>query len=117
MNTCTKIPVKGAETMKHKAIRRPALIASTALLVISFGLFGCKIGTASFDSGLSSASIVNGLQMSLSILPTGEPDNPEFEVAIRNVGDEDVTLNLGETLANGRHQFPSKISLTLADNE
>jgi hypothetical protein len=40
---------------------------------------------------------------------------PEFQVAFRNVGTEDVTLNLGFMLANGKVQLPQNISLNVTD--
>ena len=57
----------------------------------------------------------NGLQMSLAILTTGDRDDPAFEVAFRNMGEQDVSLNLGMMLANGKVQLPDKIHLGLMD--
>jgi len=36
-------------------------------------------------------------------------------VALRNVGDHDVTLNLGSMMANGKVQLPDYINLTFTD--
>jgi hypothetical protein len=61
-----------------------------------------------------------GLQMSISAT-VKERGNPEFQVAIRNVGEQDVTLNLGMMLANGKplkggkSLFPTNIRLNLTD--
>ena len=46
-------------------------------------------------------------------LKTGQ--DPEFDVAVRNVGTNDVFLNLGMTLGNGRRHFPTTIHLVLLD--
>ena len=40
---------------------------------------------------------------------------PKFRVELQNVGDHDLILNLGFTLANGRKQYPDAIVLTLID--
>lgn len=53
--------------------------------------------------------------MSLSVLMTGNRDDPEFEVAFWNVGEQDVCLGLGSMLDNGRVQLPDKIHLNLLD--
>ena len=58
---------------------------------------------------------VNGLQMSISVADPGRADAAEFQVVLRNVGEQDFTLNLGTMLANGKTQIPQSISLTLAD--
>jgi hypothetical protein len=52
--------------------------------------------------------------MSLSSL---EPNDSTFQLALRNVGDHDVTLNLGWMLANGKFQLPNYISLNLTDGK
>ena len=57
---------------------------------------------------------VAGLQMSIS----GTSNNsklPEFQVALRNVGQQDIAVSLGVMLANGKSKFPSKITLNLTD--
>lgn len=58
-------------------------------------------------------SPVNGLQMSVSAITANKGDVPEFQVALLNIGDHDVTLNLGSMLANGKVQLPDNISLNL----
>jgi hypothetical protein len=85
-------------------------------LVLSGGLSGCKTGgTRDSRGNQQSGAVTDGLQMSLSVSKSSNPDDPEFEVAIRNVGEKDVTLNLGIMLANGKVQLPEKIRLNLAD--
>lgn len=44
-----------------------------------------------------------------------DPADPEFKVAIQNVGEKDVCLNLGLMLANGKVMIPDKIHLNLVD--
>lgn len=58
---------------------------------------------------------VHGLQMSILAADSGNADAPEFQVALRNVGGQDVTLNLGLMLANGKVQLPQRISLNFTD--
>jgi hypothetical protein len=53
--------------------------------------------------------------MSLSVLAAGDRNDPEFEVAFRNTGEQDVSLNLGIMLANGNVQLPDKIHLQIVD--
>jgi hypothetical protein len=59
---------------------------------------------------------VDGLQMSISASDAQNLDVPEFQVALRNAGKQDVTVNLGHMLANGKVQLPEYISLTLTDD-
>ena len=54
----------------------------------------------------------DGVQMSLS---STEPNSAELQVALRNVGNRDVTLNLGSMMANGKVQLPNYISLNFTD--
>lgn len=54
----------------------------------------------------------DGIQVSLS--STGSKGS-ELQVSLRNVGDHDVTLNLGSMMANGKVQLPNYISLTFTD--
>lgn len=57
----------------------------------------------------------NGLLMFLSVLKTDNWDDPGFEVTFRNMGEQDVCLNLGLMLANGKVQLPAQIHLKLWD--
>ena len=52
---------------------------------------------------------VGDLQMSLA------STDSNLQVALRNIGDRDVTLNLGAIMANGKVQLPSNISLNFTD--
>ena len=40
---------------------------------------------------------------------------PDFRVELRNVGENDLVLNLGVMLANGKRPYPNAIILTLTD--
>jgi hypothetical protein len=51
--------------------------------------------------------------MSISATGSSKADVPEFQVAFRNIGEQDVTLNLGFMLANGKVQLPKRIGLSL----
>lgn len=53
--------------------------------------------------------------MSLSLTSSNKADAPQFQLTFRNVGEKDITLNLGRMLANGRVQLPDRISLSLSD--
>jgi hypothetical protein len=91
-------------------------------------VFGVVITCLFLNSSLSSASsrvqsngnlqwgaAVNGLQLSITDAHSNNLQVPEFQVAFRNVGTEDVTLNLGFMLANGKVQLPQNISLNVTD--
>ena len=53
--------------------------------------------------------------MSISDAGSNNLHVPEFQVAFRNAGKQDVTLNLGFMLANGKVQLPQNISLNVTD--
>jgi hypothetical protein len=55
---------------------------------------------------------VDGIQISLS---SSNPKLSELQVAVRNVGDHDVTLNLGMMMANGKFQLPDRINIEFKD--
>jgi hypothetical protein len=40
---------------------------------------------------------------------------PKFRVELRNAGENDLILNLGMMLANGKKQYPNAVGLTLTD--
>jgi hypothetical protein len=67
--------------------------------------------------GLQWGPLADGLQLSLSTVESARRDVPELQVAFRNAGDRDVTLNLGYMLANGKEQVPDKIKLDFTDGE
>ena len=58
---------------------------------------------------------VDCLEMSISALDPSGLNVPAFQVALRNSGERDVTLNLGIMLANGKVQLPDRVRLSLVD--
>jgi hypothetical protein len=46
-----------------------------------------------------------------------ESEGSKFRVELRNAGENDLILNLGMMLANGREQYLEKVVLTLTDAE
>jgi hypothetical protein len=69
---------------------------------------------AQTNQSLSGGSSVNGVQLSLSADPHSS-GVLELQLAFRNVGDHDVTLNLGYMLANGKVQLPNRVRLNFTD--
>jgi hypothetical protein len=59
---------------------------------------------------------VNGLQMSISMAQTLSGDAPVLQFIIRNVGENNVAVNLGIMLNNGKVQLPDRISLNVTDS-
>jgi hypothetical protein len=61
----------------------------------------------------------NGLQMAICPLQAvwSSTDDPEFEIAFRNIGPKDVVLNLGITLASGRQNFATAVRLVLVEGQ
>jgi hypothetical protein len=62
-------------------------------------------------------TVTDGLRMAISSLSSENtpPEERRFSVAIENVGDRDVVLNLGYMLANGKVMFPTAVALIFAD--
>jgi hypothetical protein len=54
----------------------------------------------------------NGIQVSLTLI---DSKNNDLQVAFRNIGNQDVILNIGFMLANGKVQLPNYIVLSLTD--
>lgn len=50
----------------------------------------------------------------IEVAPSGVP---KFRVELRNVGNDNLILNLGITLANGRQQYPKDIVLLVTDSQ
>ncbi|MGO8838785.1 MAG: hypothetical protein ACLQAH_11105 [Limisphaerales bacterium] len=84
-------------------------------LVLSDTLLGCSTTPRHSVESRQWGLTTNGLQMSLSVWAAGNREDPEFEIAFRNMGEQDVSLNLGRMLANGKVQLPDKIHLSLMD--
>jgi hypothetical protein len=88
-------------------------VISVGLILILF--LSSALSKDQPTSPLQWGTTVDGLQMSISVADSHEANVPEFEVSLRNVGEQDVTLNLGTMLANGKAQLPQSISLIFTD--
>jgi len=71
------------------------------------------------QSPQASTQTNQGLEMTVSIDAAAESQStlPKFKVELRNVGDHDLTLNLGTMLANRRRQYPNAVVLTITDSQ
>jgi hypothetical protein len=94
--------------------RRFALIVLSAYLTVGAVVFPSPSRGQAIEA-LPRGSIVDGLQLSLSATDSSTQNGLELQVAVRNAGDHDVTLNLGSTLANGKVQLPDNLSLIITD--
>jgi hypothetical protein len=89
-------------------IRISVICTWIILLLASSGTY------AQTTEGLQWGQPSDGIQMSLSLIDSNGSD---LQVAFRNVGDHDVTLNLGTMMANGKVQLPDNVSLMFTDAE
>jgi len=92
--------------------RIPTLILRVSiwfLISLTLSLTGASGRTL---DNLQWGQAIDGVQMSLS--STGS-DGSSLQIALRNVGDHDVTLNLGLMMANGKVQLPNNIRLNVTD--
>jgi hypothetical protein len=62
---------------------------------------------------------VSGLQLTIYLdhAERVQSKAPNFRVELRNAGENDVILNLGSMLANGKKQYPDAVVLTLVDSQ
>lgn len=91
-------------------------VVLTAMCVLLF--FVALSSTPSSGQSLDRlqwGAAVGGLQMSVSAAESHRADVPELQFFFRNVGEEDVVLNLGTMLANGKVQAPDRIILNIID--
>lgn len=58
---------------------------------------------------------VDGLQMAISGPTSNDSKVPEFQVSLRNVGQQEIAVSLGIMLANGNSKFPRRTTLNLTD--
>jgi hypothetical protein len=87
-------------------IRIVAIATGISLLLSSSGTY------ARTTENLQWGKPGDGIQMSLALTDSNGSD---LYVAFRNVGDHDVTLNLGAMMANGKLQLPNYITLNFTD--
>lgn len=61
--------------------------------------------------------LVGGLQMAIRLdqAEGAQSKAPKLRVELRNAGENDLILNLGMMLANGKKQYPNAVALTLTD--
>ena len=86
---------------------------SIALLASLLSLAG------SISAGQQRVHVNRELKMNvrLDAAVAGESKAPKFRVELQNAGQDDLILNLGITLANGRKQYPKDIVLLLTDSQ
>lgn len=58
---------------------------------------------------------LDGVELSVSAAASPKAAIPEIQLELQNIGDKDVTLNLGIILANGKAQLPDSFSLDITD--
>lgn len=56
-----------------------------------------------------------GLKLSIASISLDDDDAITLKLAFENLSNEDMVLNLGEMLANGKVQLPNEVRLTLTD--
>jgi len=94
--------------MKKKA--SPMIFAAMYFL-LSLTPFSTVTGGQTLDA-FHWGQPTEGVQISLS---SNNSNGSDLIVALRNVGDHDVTLDLGYMMANGKVQLPAYISLNFTD--
>ena len=85
---------------------RTLLIAAVLILfTVAISAPGAPARLEGDDCGAA----VDGLQMCLA------QSGSNFQLALRNVGDHDLTLNLGIMLSNGKVQLPNRVAIKFTD--
>jgi hypothetical protein len=84
-----------------------ALLASLPLLAGSL--------SAGPESGQANQELK--LTVRLDSNEVGEPKVPKFRVELQNAGENDLVVNLGIMLGNGKKQYPKEIFLILTDSQ
>jgi len=86
---------------------------STLLLLLAVS---SVLDVSAVQDVAQSAVSVNGIQIVLSQeTPGASSKTPRFKLEFRNVGQNDLILNLGMMLANGRRQYPTAVILNITD--
>jgi hypothetical protein len=94
-----------------------------ALIGVGWALLSLPLAVATGEETPSPAQAgiaVEGLRMSLSVTGSARTADLDLQIAFENVGVQDVSLNLGMMLANGkplhgRALFPTNLRLDLTD--
>src|SRR5215204_5240404 len=81
------------------------LLASLGLVVVLSSTKASRCSQESADCG----EAVAGVQMCLSSMGSN------LQIALRNIGNHDVTLNLGVMTGNGKVQLPDRIAMKFTD--
>jgi hypothetical protein len=73
----------------------------------------------SLSAGPQLGQVNRGLEMNVGLDATdvGQSRVPKFRVVLRNAGEDELTLNLGIMLANGKRQYPNAIVLIVTDSQ
>jgi len=97
--------------------RRNGLNKALSTLLLSSLLTLAGSAAAKRQSAPTWGEVVDGLQMAIHLDQAGGALSkaPKFRVELRNAGENDLILNLGIMLANGKKQYPNAVVLTLTD--
>jgi len=82
------------------------------ILIVSFLLatvLSTSLGSVRSQTTAACGNHTNGVQMCLT------SSGSRLELAFRNVGNRDVTLNLGVMMANGKVQLPDRVAIKFTD--
>jgi hypothetical protein len=87
---------------------------SIAASIVRVALLGSAVfmPAAAAEAAAEEAS-VKGLRLHLQFPPVPEGKAPQLEVTLENVGDSDLNVVLGYSLANGRHHHPAALRLVV----
>jgi hypothetical protein len=94
-------------TFKEKDMKRVRLILTEVICFLA--LLSSASASSQTTETLPWGQPIEGVQMSLT------STDSNLQLALRNVSDRDVTLNLGAMMANGKVQLPNNISLNFTD--
>ena len=86
-------------------VRTSLIITVLILFRIAVSATGAPPRSEANDCGAA----VDGLRMCLA------SSDSNLQLALRNVGDHDLTLNLGIMLANGKVQLPNRVAIRFTD--
>jgi hypothetical protein len=95
-----------------KRVQKAASFVATLLLF-------CGLSVAQEPKAKDWGNPVNGLQMRIYLdqTATGQSKVPRFKVELRNVGENDLLLNLGIMSRSGEQLYPTAVSLILVDSQ
>ena len=86
-------------------VRTSLIITVLILFTIAVSATGARPRSEAKDCGVA----VDGLRMCLA------SSDSNLQLELRNVGDHDLTLNLGIMLGNGKVQLPNRVAIKLTD--